>query len=194
MKTSIILLLTLLAVTACAPQPAVAPVPTLVPVTGGTPVATGIPVATSAPCTCPSSVVTPGQPAAGSVSPDHVICNCPIMLVTPPAPGGGGSSPQAIPSGGITLPDDGKTFIVPLGNGFLLNLGTDTFDWTVSIDNQNVISREKNVMPIRGAQGVYQALAPGQAVLSAVGVPICQSSIGPCMTLEIYFKVTIIVQ
>ena len=70
----------------------------------------------------------------------------------------------------------------------------DTFDWTVSIDNQNVISREKNVMPIRGAQGVYLAAAPGQAVLSAVGKPIFQDSTNPCMALEVFFQVTIIVQ
>jgi hypothetical protein len=194
MKTSIILLLILLAGTACAAQPSATPIATdfPIPVTGSTPVATDVPVATSAPCPCPISPVTPGVPQSGAVSPDHIICNCPIMLVTPPT--GTAAAPQAIPAGGITLSDDGKTFIVHQGDGFLLNLGTDTFDWTVSIDNQNVISREKNVMPIRGAQGVYQALAPGQAELSAVGVPICQSSVGPCMMLEIYFKVTIIVQ
>jgi hypothetical protein len=193
MKTSIILLLTLLAVTACAPQPIAVPPISPIPVTGVPPVATDVPAATSVPCTCPNSQATPAQ--GGKVSPDHIICNCPVLLITPGDPTGAvGSGTQGIPANGITLSDDGKTFIVHTGEGFLLNLGTDTFDWTVSIDNQNIISREKNVMPIRGAQGVYQALAPGQAVLSAVGVPICQSSVGPCMMLEIYFKVTIIVQ
>ncbi len=199
MKTSIILLLILLVATACAPQPAVAPLPNPIPVTGATPVTTDIPVTTSVPCTCPTSMVPPAQPPAGAVSPDHVICNCPMIPVPPVVPtigvgSGTGTSSQAIPAGGLTLADNGKTFTVHTGDGFLLNLGTDTFDWTVNIDNQNIISREKNVMPIRGAQGVYQALASGQAVLSAIGKPICQNSTSPCMALEVYFQVTIIVQ
>ena len=195
MRTSIILLLILLIGTACTPQPTVIPPvnPNPIPVTGVTPVATGIPAATSVPCTCPTGKAAPAQP--GKVSPDHIICNCPILLVTPGDPTSAvGSNPQASPAGGITLADNGKTFLLHPGESILLNLGMDTFDWTVSIDNQNVISREKNVMPIRGAQGVYLAAAPGQAVLSAVGKPICQDSTNPCMALEVFFQVTIIVQ
>jgi hypothetical protein len=202
MKTSIILLLILLMGTACSPQPAVVPVinPNPIPVTGVTPVATDIPAATSVPvCTCPTSMVTLTQPPAGSVSPDHVICNCPIILVPPAVPTSGvgsgtGSGPSTIPAGGITLSDNGKTFLVHLGDSFLLNLGMDTFDWTVTIDNQNVISRERNVMPIRGAQGVYQAAAAGQAVLSAEGDPLCRNTTPACMMPSLLFRVTIIVQ
>ena len=194
MKTSIILLLILLAGTACTPQPTAVPLvnPNPIPVTGAPPVATDIPVTTSLPpCTCPTGVVPP----AGSVSPEHIVCTCPVILVPPPAPTGGlGSSPQAIPAGGITLADNGNTFIVHPGDSFLLNLGMDTFDWTVTIDNQNIISREKNVMPIRGAQGVYQASTPGQAVLSAVGDPLCRNSTPACMSPSILFQVTLIVQ
>ena len=198
MKTSIILLLILLAGTACAPQPTVVPLvnPNPIPVTGVTPISTDISAAASVPvCTCPTSMVTPVQPPAGSVSPDHIICNCPMILVPPSVPtSGGGSSPQVTPPGGISLAENGKTFIVHPGDSFLLNLGMDVFDWTVIIDNQNVISREKNVMPIRGAQGVYQAATPGQAVLSAVGYPLCRNSTPACMTPSMLFAVTVIVQ
>ncbi len=195
MKTSIILLLTLLAVTACAPLPTMVPLvnPNPIPVTGEPPVATDIPAATSVPCTCPTGKPTPAQ--AGKVSPDHIVCNCPVLLITPGDPTSAvGSNPQVIPAGGITMADNGKTFLVHPGDGFLLNLGMDTFDWTVTIDDQNVISREKNVMPIRGAQGVYQAINAGQTVLSAVGDPLCRNSTPACMMPSLMFKVTVIVQ
>jgi hypothetical protein len=202
MKTSIILLLILLMGTACSPQPTAVPLinPNPIPVTGVTPVATDIPAATSVPvCTCPTSMATPTQPPAGFVSPDHIVCNCPIILVPPAVPTSGGGSgsrsgPSAMPAGGITLSDNGKTFLVHPGDSFLLNLGMDTFDWTVTIDNQNVISRERNVMPIRGAQGVYQAAATGQAVLSAEGDPLCRNSTPACMMPSLIFRVTVIVQ
>jgi hypothetical protein len=194
MKTSIILLLILLAASACAPQPTVVPPvnPNPIPVTGVTPVASGVPAATSVPvCTCP----TPAAPQAGKVSPAHIVCNCPVLLVTPGDPTGSvGSTPQAVPAGGITLEENGKTFIVHPGDAFLLNLGMDTYDWTVNIDDQNVLSREKNIMVIRGAQGIYQAINPGQAVLSAVGDPLCRASKPACMAPSIMFSVTVIVQ
>ncbi|HVM72613.1 MAG TPA: hypothetical protein VMT91_12705 [Anaerolineales bacterium] len=196
MKTSIFLLLILLAVTACAPQQIPLSPISPIPVTSVTPVTTDIPVTTAVPpCSCPASLVTPAQPQAGKVSPDHIVCNCPVLLITPGDPTDVvGSAPQAIPASGITITDNGRIFFAHPGDSFLLNLGADTFDWTVNIDNQNVINREKNVMPIRGAQGVYQAANPGQTVLSAVGKPICQNSANPCMALAVFFSVTIIVQ
>ena len=196
MKTSIILLLILVLGTACASQPTVVPTvnPNPIPVTGVTPVATDIPAATSVPvCTCPTSKPTPAAP--GQVSPDHIVCNCPALLITPGDPTSSvGSAPQAVPAGGITLADNGKTFLIHTGDGFLLNLGMDVYDWTVSIDDQNVISREKNVMPIRGAQGIYQGMSQGQTVLSAVGDPLCRTSTPACMMPSLIFKITIIVQ
>jgi hypothetical protein len=210
MKTSLILLLIIFTMAACAPQSKVTPinnpslipvtdatpVATVVPVTGTLPVTTDIPVATSVQvCTCPTSMTTPPAAQGGVINPDTVICNCPAILVPPPvATTGIGSSPQTIPANGINLGDNGKTFILQPGESFLLNLGTTDFNWTVSVDNQNVLSRERNIMVIRGAQGVYQAAQPGQAVLSAVGDPICQNSKTVCMALAVFFKVTIIVK
>jgi hypothetical protein len=80
------------------------------------------------------------------------------------------------------------------GENFLLNLGADIFDWTVQIDNQNVLDRVKNIMVIRGAQGVYEATSPGQAALTAVGDPFCRKSTPACMAPSMLFKITVIVQ
>ena len=198
MKISIILLLILLTITACAPRQPVALFinSTPFPVTGITPVATDIPAATSIPvCTCPTSVVTPTRIPAGYVSPDYVICNCPDIPVPPLVPTTGiGSNPQAIPANGITLGDNGKTYTLQKGESVLLNLGMDSYNWTITIDNQNVLSRVRNIMVIRGAQGVYQANSPGKSVLSAEGDPLCRNSTPACMAPSIMFTVTIIVQ
>jgi hypothetical protein len=195
MRTSIILLLVLLTVTACAPRQPAAPI-TSPDLPGYPEDATAVPSGTAEPeCTCPNRITPPPQPPAGKVSPDHGICNCPVILVPPSVTiTGFESTPQAVPSDGITLVDNGKTFIVHPDESFLLSLGMDIYDWTVSIDDQNVLSREKNVMPIRGAQGVYQAGGSGQAVLSAVGDPLCRNSTPACMLPSLIFKVTVIVQ
>jgi hypothetical protein len=198
MKTSIILLLILLMGTGCTTQPTLTPMvnPYPIPVTVTTPVATDIPAVTAVPiCTCPTSAVTPAGPQGGIVQPDHVVCDCPAIPVPPPLPTGEvDTNPQAVPANGITLADNGRTLLMHPDDSFLLNLGMDSFDWTVDIDNQNVLSREKNIMVIRGAQGVYQAGSPGQAVLSAVGDPLCRKSEPACMAPSILFKVTIIVK
>jgi len=196
MKLSLIVLI-LLCVTACAaPPPTISPQLTQIPrpivVTSELPVTsvTVMPV-----CTCPTGIATPTQTQGGGVSIPPVICNCPAILVSPPVEAtDNGSSSQYISTNGITLADNGKTFILHSGDSFLLNLGMDTFDWTVDIDNQNVISRVKGVMVIRGAQGIYEANGPGQAQLTAVGEPLCRNSVPECAMPSILFRVTLIVQ
>jgi hypothetical protein len=101
------------------------------------------------------------------------------------------SSPGTI--GDITLADNGKTIHMIVGQSFLLKLG-EYYDWNISISDQNVISRVKNIAVIRGAQGVYDALAKGTVVLSAVGDPTCRSATPACASPSIEFSVTISVK
>ncbi|MBI5353582.1 MAG: hypothetical protein HZB50_13150 [Chloroflexi bacterium] len=95
----------------------------------------------------------------------------------------------------ITLNDNGKTiyFLHP-GDSFLLNLGTDTYDWNVNIDNQSVLSLHLGASIIRGAQGIFDAQAPGTAILTADGTPKCFNSNPPCMMPSIIFTITVVVQ
>jgi hypothetical protein len=146
-------------------------------------------------CPCPSGAIPTGQSQVGVNSGNPVICNCPAILLPPTisATDLGPTSP-AIPATGITLDDNGKTFILHPGKTFLLNLGTDIFDWTVDIDNLNVLARVKNIMVIRGAQGIYEANHPGQAVLTAVGNPFCRNSEPACAAPSMLFKISVIVQ
>lgn len=91
------------------------------------------------------------------------------------------------------MADNGRTLMVHTGERFLLNLGNG-FDWTVDIDNPNVLSRLENANVPIGAQGVYEASGPGQASLTAVGDPYCRHSNPACEAPSILFKITVIVQ
>jgi len=120
-----------------------------------------------------------------------------IATLPPPAsdatetipPGG-----NPISEGGITLDDNGKTFTMHVGDSVLLNLGTDAYDWTVAVENETVVHMKMGVMVIKGAQGIYDALTPGTATLSASGNPLCLQSRPACALPSILFTVTIVVE
>jgi hypothetical protein len=103
----------------------------------------------------------------------------------------GFSSTQG-PIGDVTLADNGKTIHMKVGQSFLLKLG-ETYDWSITVSDQNVISRVKNIAVIRGAQGVYDAIAKGNAILSAVGDPQCRTATPACSSPSVMFSVTLIV-
>lgn len=107
---------------------------------------------------------------------------------------GGGSSPAALPANGVTLSENGKTYSMQVGESFLLNLGTDVYEWTVNIDHQDVLQRKLGVTVIKGAQGIYIAQTPGTAVLTANGDPLCLKSTPPCKMVSISFSITLIVK
>lgn len=113
----------------------------------------------------------------------------PALATETLVPGG-----NIIPESGITLEDKGKTFKLKVGDSFLLNLGTDVYDWTVTVDHESVLRLKMGVMVIRGAQGIYDALAPGTATLSATGNPLCLQSNPPCAAPSILFTITVIVE
>lgn len=133
---------------------------------------------------------TADQPASGGVG-------SPSPATIAPLPGlateNAGPTQATLPNS-ITLADNGTTLSMAVGQDFLLNLGGDTFEWTVDIDTQDVLSRVKNVMVIRGAQGIYEGVGRGNAVLTAQGDPRCRSSVPPCMMPSILFRITIVVQ
>ena len=94
----------------------------------------------------------------------------------------------------IVLEDNGKTFDFQVGDSFLLNLGDGVYDWTVTIDNQDVVALKVGVTVTKGAQGMFNALGAGTAMLTAVGDPLCRKSSPPCGMPTILFKVTMVVK
>ena len=103
-------------------------------------------------------------------------------------PSSGGNTSNKI----ITLSDNGKSITLHKGESFLLKLG-EMYNWNIEIDNQTVVSRAMNIMVVRGAQGIYDAHNPGQAVLTGVGDPWCITSIPSCKMPSILFKLNVTV-
>jgi len=121
----------------------------------------------------------------------------PDLATLPPPPEETETPPpgrDSIPGGVITLHDGGRTFSMRVGDSFLLNLGSDMYEWDVSVDNENVLKRELGIAVIQGAQGVYKALGPGTATLSALGDPFCLKSTPACGMPSILFTVTVLVE
>lgn len=135
------------------------------------------------------------EPASSGQTGPEISTTLPDNMVTPAAgsasnpPAGQTSSPAS-----ITLEDKGKTFTFQVGDSFLLNLGDGVYEWTVTVDNQDVVALKIGVLVIKGAQGIFDALAPGTATLTAVGDPLCRKSTPPCMIPTTLFKVTLVVQ
>ncbi len=109
--------------------------------------------------------------------------------------------PSATPTSIGSLPDPGFTGTVTLANNnqlitlhvdetFLLKLG-EGYQWTINLDNQNVISRVPNIAVVRGAQGIYRAHLPGTATLTASGDPDCRQSVPACAIPSISFTLHI---
>lgn len=105
------------------------------------------------------------------------------------------SIPPALSSGtpAVTLGDNGRTITLHVGQRFLLELG-EGYIWTVDIDHPLVVSRVVNVLTIRGSQGLYEALSPGYAALTAVGDLACRSAQPPCEAPSRVFELYITVQ
>jgi hypothetical protein len=117
-----------------------------------------------------------------------------LPSVTPNSGGVVPPSTAALPADGVTLSENGITYSMQVGESFLLNLGADVYDWTVDVDRQDVLQRKLGVTVIRGAQGIYMAGAPGTAVLTANGDPLCLQSKPPCKIPSISFRITLIVK
>jgi hypothetical protein len=84
-----------------------------------------------------------------------------------------------------TLADNGKTFVMKVGDKLKINLDY-SYVWSLtSISNPAVIA---------GAQDGYFALASGSATLSITGNPECLNSTPPCGMPSIMYTITVIVQ
>lgn len=90
----------------------------------------------------------------------------------------------------ITQENNNQAIELNVGDTFLLKLGEE-YMWNVEIDNDDVVSRVKNIAVIRGAQGLYEAKMPGSATLSAAGDLPCREEVPPCAAPTILFKIQI---
>jgi hypothetical protein len=93
----------------------------------------------------------------------------------------------------VTRDAQGQTITMAVGENFLLQLG-EGYTWEITISNQNVLSRVKNIAVVLGAQGIYEALQPGTVTVSAAGDPLCRQSKPACGMPSIQVDFTVVVK
>ena len=92
----------------------------------------------------------------------------------------------------VTLEQNNQEVALSKGQRFLLNLGS-SYDWSLDIKNNSIISRVPNIMVIQGAQGLFEAHDVGKTTLTATGDPLCLKYIPRCGMPSILFKLDIVV-
>ena len=128
----------------------------------------------------------------GSGSSTLVPTITPTVVTSAPTPTATGTRGSAPATWSVTLADDRSTITLAVGERFLLILGAD-FDWTIAIADPAILARVP-ISVIRGAQGVYEALASGRTTLSAIGDPTCRKSTPPCAAPSRSFQVDVVVR
>jgi hypothetical protein len=94
----------------------------------------------------------------------------------------------------VTPAWSGRTVTMHVGGSFLLALGSPPPQWRVRVGDPRVLARRVNVTVVRGAQGIYDAKAPGRTVLSAVDHYPCQDATPPCLPPNRLFRLTVVVR
>ena len=173
----LLVVLTLSLTQACAPAPATQ---------------TALGSATQVPAESEAASSSPIPPTATETETGSIVME--ISTTLPSNGSGNNESPTSPPaseegffSGDITRADAGRTIILRVGDSFLLNLGSDQYTWTVTVDNDSVLRMKMGVLVINGAQGIFEGLAPGTATLTATGDPLCLQSTPPCAMPSILF-------
>ena len=87
----------------------------------------------------------------------------------------------------VSRADDGGTLSLRSGERFVVDLGLG-YGWTVDVSDPRVLERVHDVMVIRGAQGLYEALRPGETTVTAAGVPDCVTAVTPCAPRSVSFQ------
>jgi len=149
---------------------------------------------TAAPASTP---VAAAEPAAPTQPESAVTVIAPVssgssVAGTPGQPVNTGPSPTPLQGPQtITLADDGQTLQLHTGDRFTLQLG-ESYNWMPQVANPTIVRRLPQYAMIRGAQGIYQAMAPGTTRLAANGSAKCIQG-QMCSMLVRLFRLTIVV-
>jgi hypothetical protein len=93
-----------------------------------------------------------------------------------------------------TLDDKEKIITLTKGDTLLLKFGNETFDWNITMEDQKIIDRVKNVMVTNDAQGLYKALATGKTKVVVKGEPKCFKTAPQCALALVDFKIYVVVK
>jgi hypothetical protein len=116
------------------------------------------------------------------------------VVLTVQNAGGAMSEPFDFFSGlTITLADLGKTFVLKVGEKFLVSLKKSVYDWEVVRFDESLLTKLEDPSP-QGTQGIFQAARNGTTQLTAVGVVPCQKSSPPCFPPSLFFEVRLTIE
>ena len=122
------------------------------------------------------------------IGPDQVVT---IHVVNPAGAASGGF--RFFGGLTITLSDQGKTINLEVGQQFLVNLGGG-YGWQVAFDELRNLVAVPTLLPILGAQGIFQPVARGTTSFKAKGQPLCDKDKPPCPQNTVEFEVTIAIE
>lgn len=109
-------------------------------------------------------------------------------------PGNQRSAPFQFFGGPIITPeDDGKVISLRVGDQFMLALGGG-YEWTIQRSDGAVIAEALTLIPIPGAQAIYEAIKLGKIDLIAKGKPDCKLSPVPCAEPDLTFQAQVIIE
>lgn len=84
--------------------------------------------------------------------------------------------------------------VMTVGDTVALKLGEAPPEWEVTVTDEAVLSRVIGITVVRGAQGVWEAKAPGTATVRAVGWFPCQRHVPQCKIASPVWEATVLVQ
>ncbi len=93
----------------------------------------------------------------------------------------------------ITLDEKDKLIEIKKGEKFLVQLDS-IYDWRIDIDNKTVVDSDYSDIRYSGSQAVYLAHNLGNATITGIGDPRCQSLEPPCMSPSILFQIDVRVE
>ena len=138
-------------------------------------------------CSPPSGRPVRGDASATPVSSARVVVVTAVSTVELSAPATGGSTPTLVSPGVLTAADSGSLIRVHLGERVELHLdGEPDVTWTVSVDDPAVLRQLSTA-----GQEVFEAAAPGAAMLTAEGEPACRRAAVPCGLPNRVFQVRV---
>ncbi len=117
------------------------------------------------------------------------VCALGISGVAAPAAHG---APAAGALHTLTLADNGTTVAVAIGDRVELRLDVN-LTWNVSVSNPGVLRRPPGIALVREVQGLWDAIAPGSATISATGDAPCRLVTPPCAVPTLLFSATVAV-
>jgi hypothetical protein len=115
-----------------------------------------------------------------------------IVSLSVHTPEGATSEPLGFfPGLTVTLDYTGKVLQLSVGQRFVLALVKGDYEWAPTVLNTAVVQKVADAEAVKGAQGLYEAVAVGDTRLQAIGDLPCSKFEPPCPVPSYWFDLEI---